>query len=561
MFSNHDPIRLSISPASFGLFAIASVVSVSLYKKDGTNTDPLLLLVIGLAITTTTGLLVFLLYNGIQSRLVALDTRTNNRVVIFLVALIGAFRGFFIFFALNLLELEEFGGLLTRIYTSTFTTLLWFTASIYLSSLHENLKIEFDLFVRKSFVTLATIDPTKLHKIPPAITAEIQEIELRIQETLNSTFQSLVSREVLISAAQQLRDCIETSIRPLSHRLWFQGGQNYPKISLPTLIKDGLRRQKFSITYANTFITLLTLPNLTATLGLARSVFAAFIIALVIWGYFTLQRKYVPLETRGLIAIKILNFSLPGTILSFVFLYLNKYVFLDDLGLYNFIYIPICFVLFLSASTIQLMRSDQIHFIKELHASLKARIPDQESAENGRSGREIAGFLHNSVQSELLALSYQLEELSNDPDSEQTKAVLEKLSSSLSAQISRNFENFNEKPYERLLVLETSWEGIASIQFTSDPSTLSNFLRAHDAVQVIEEAITNAVRSAGATHIEISWQQPNQTELRLSISDNGQFNFEGVAGLGTKWLDEIAFGRWSRDVVNGHTILAVSFSE
>lgn len=549
-----------MSPGSFGLFAIASVVSVSLYKKDGTKSDPLSLLVIGLAITAATGLLVFLFYYGIQSHLEPLDTRTNNRVVIFLVTLIGAFRGFFIYFGLKLIDLEQFADLLTRIYTSTFTTLLWFTASIYLFSLHENLKKEFDLFVRKSFITLATIDPSKLHKIPLAITSEIQEIELRIQETLNSTFQTLVSREILTTAAQQLRDCIETSIRPLSHRLWFQAGQSYPKISLGALIKDGLRRQRFSITYANTFIALLTLPNLTALLGLARSVFATFVIVLVIWGYFTLQRKYVPLGTSDLIAIKVLNFALPGAILSVVFFCLNKYVFLDDFGLYNFMYIPICFILFLSASTIHLMRSDQIHFINELYASLRARIPDQESAEIGRSGREIAGFLHNSVQSELMALSYQLEELSNDPDSEQTRSVLEKLSSSLSAQITRNFENFNEKPHERLLVLETSWKGIVSVEFASDLSTLSTFHRAHDAVQVIEEAITNAVRAAGATQIKISWQQPNQTELRLSISDNGQFNFEGTAGLGTKWLDEIAFGRWSRNVVDGQTILIVNFS-
>jgi signal transduction histidine kinase len=427
-------------------------------------------------------------------------------------------------------------------------------------SLHENFKKEFDQFVRSSFISLAKINPLSLRRIPPAISPEIQEIELEIQQTLNSTFQSIVSKEILIAAAQQLRDCIEISIRPLSHRLWFQAGKNYPKVSLRALVREGVKKQDISIFHVNFFITLITIPNLVTLVGLPRALLAALLLNFVIWAYFSLQKRFAVQRSSYLAALRILNLVLPGLIIGLIFFCINKYVFLDDLGVYNFVYNIICPFVFVAASTINLMRQDQVRFIKELHATFKGRITSQEGVDGEQSGKEVAGFLHNSVQSELLALSYQLEELANDPESEETKAALEKLASSLSSQITKNFENFNEKPHERLLALESAWKGIVDIEFTSDPTSLSSVFCSHDAVQVIEEAITNAVRAAGATRIVISWELANQGQLQLSISDNGEPNPQGNSGLGSQWLDEIAFGRWSRGLIDGQTTLLVRFS-
>jgi signal transduction histidine kinase len=559
MPNNHLPARLRLSSDSFALFAIASVISIPLIKPDGLN-DTFLLLGVGLAVTMATGLLFLLASQVTEGTLQKLDTKSNNQIILCVIAVIGAIRGWFIYFGLDLLGFEEFADLGTRIFNSTCTTLLWLSLSIYLFSLHENFKKEFDQFVRSSFIALAKLNPQSLRKIPPAISPEIQDIELKIQQTLNSTFHSIVSKEVLISAAKQLRDCIEVSIRPLSHRLWFQVGKKYPKISLSALIKEGIKNQNFSILHVNFFMALMTIPNLVTSLGLPRASLAALIINLVNWGYFSSQKRFNQHRSPHLTARKILSLVMPGLMIGTIFFVLNKYLFLDDFGVYNFIYIIICPFVFVTAATIQLMRQDQTRFIKELHTSLKSRIPSQEEIGSDQSRKVVAGFLHNSVQSELLALSYQLEELANDPESEQTKAALEKLASSLSSQITKNFEDFNEKPHERLLALEAAWKGIVDLEFTTDPSSLSGVFCAHDAVQVIEEAITNAVRAAGATRIVISWELLDQGQLQLSISDNGEPSAHGIGGLGSKWLDDIAFGRWRRGLIDGQTTLLVRFS-
>lgn len=481
--------------------------------------------------------------------------------MVLLIAVIGLIRGYFSYIGLKLLDFPEYAELSIRLLTSTSTTLLLLTLAIYLVSAHEEFKSEYDSFIRTSFDRLAQVEPAQLRKIPPALAPEIKAIEIQIQKSLSHAYHSVVTPEILLSAAQQLRDCIETSIRPLSHRLWLQGGKVYPRISLQGLLREGLNRQDFPISSAVLFLALLSSFNLSSAIGVPRAFLAIFITFLITSGYFLIQREYVPNISVKSKTVKILNLLAPGLALSGVFYLLNTYIFLDNLGVLNLFLLPISFTVFLLASTIRVARVDQNTFFSQLKLDVDSRVSGKENTQDQQSGKQVAAFLHNSVQSELLALSYQLEELSKDPDSYEAKVTLERLASSLSAQIGRNFENFNEKPIERLNALASAWSGIARIEFMSEQKSLGDFSRAHDVVQVIEEAITNAVRAAGATIIEISWKRTESLNLRIEVRDNGRVNHMGLAGLGTQWLDEIAYGRWSRETIEGRTTLIVNFSE
>lgn len=550
MENQKNTVRLNFSSKSFGLFAIASVTSLPLLNLKGDGQDFRLLLGLGLGVTTLTGLLILLIHLVIQATRQKLSNSLNNRVMVLLIAVIGLIRGYFSYIGLKLLDFPEYAELSIRLLTSTSTTLLLLTLAIYLVSSHEEFKSEYDSFIRTSFDRLAQVEPAQLRKIPPALAPEIKAIEIQIQKSLSHAYQSVVTPEILLSVAQQLRDCIETSIRPLSHRLWLQGGKVYPRISLQGLLREGLNRQDFPISSAVLFLALLISFNLSSVIGVPRAFLAIFITFLITSGYFLIQREYVPNIRVKSKTVKILNLLAPGLALSGVFYLLNTYIFLDNLGVLNLFLLPISFTVFLLASTIRVARVDQNTFFSQLKLDVDSRVSAQ-----------VAAFLHNSVQSELLALSYQLEELSKDPDSYEAKMTLERLASSLSAQIGRNFENFNEKPVERLNALASAWSGIARIEFMSEQKSLGDFNRAHDVVQVIEEAITNAVRAAGATIIEISWERTGSLNLRIEVRDNGRVDHMGLAGLGTQWLDEIAYGRWSRETIEGRTTLIVNFSE
>ena len=561
MENKKNTVRLNFSSKSFGLFAIASVTSLPLLNLTGDIQNFRLLLGLGLAVTALTGFLIFLFDLVTQSFRQKLSDSQNNKIMVLLIAVIGLIRGYFSYIGLGLLDFPEYAELPIRLVTSTSSTLLWLTLAIYLVSMHEAFKSEFDAFIRTSFTSLSKAEPTQLRKIPTALAPEIKAIELQIQKSLSHMYQSVVTPEILLSVSQQLRDCIETSIRPLSHRLWLQDGKVYPRISLGALVREGLNRQDFSIISAVAFLALLSSFNLSSLIGVPRASLAIFITFVITSGYFLIQRKYVPNMRMKSNTVKILNLSAPGLVLGGVFYLLNTLIFSDDLGFLNLILLPISFTVFLFASTIRIVKKDQTLFFSQLKLDIDSRVPEQVNNHDQQSGKEVAAFLHNSVQSELLALSYQLEELSKNPDSKEAKATLERLASSLTAQIGKNFEDFNEKPTERLSTLVLAWSGIALIEFTSDPGVLSGFNRAHDVVQVIEESITNAVRTANATIIQISWERTGSLNLRLEVKNNGHVDHFGATGLGTQWLDEIAYGRWSRETIDGQTTLVVNFSE
>ena len=560
MENKKNTVRLNFSSKSFGLFAIASVTSLPLLNLTGDIQNFRLLLGLGLAVTALTGFLIFLFDLVTQSFRQKLSDSQNNKIMVLLIAVIGLIRGYFSYIGLGLLDFPEYAELPIRLVTSTSSTLLWLTLAIYLVSMHEAFKSEFDAFIRTSFTSLSKAEPTQLRKIPTALAPEIKAIELQIQKSLSHMYQSVVTPEILLSVSQQLRDCIETSIRPLSHRLWLQDGKVYPRISLGALVREGLNRQDFSIISAVSFLALLSSFNLSSLIGFPRASLAIFITFVITSVYFLIQRKYVPNIRMKSITVKVLNLSAPGLVLSGVFYLLNTLIFSDDLGFLNLILLPISFTVFLLASTIRIVKEDQSHFFSQLKLDIDSRVPEQANNQDQQSGKEVAAFLHNSVQSELLALSYQLEELSKNPDSKEAKATLERLASSLTAQIGKNFEDFNEKPTERLSTLVSAWSGIALIEFTSDPDVLSGFKRAHDVVQVIEESITNAVRTANATVIRISWERTGSLNLRVEVKNNGHVDHIGATGLGTQWLDEIAYGRWSRETIDGQTTLVVNFS-
>lgn len=561
MQNKENTVRLNFSSKSFGLFTIASVTSLPLLNLRGDGQDFQLLLGLGLAVTALTGFLIFLINLVTQTFRQNLSDSQNNKVMVLLIAVIGLIRGYFSYIGLGLLDFPEYAELPIRLATSTSSTLLWLTLAIYLVSMHEKFKNDFDSFIRTSFNTLSKVEPAQLRKIPAALAPEIKAIEVQIQKSLSHMYQSVVTPEILLSVSQQLRDCIETSIRPLSHRLWLQDGKVYPRVSLRALLREGLSRQDFSIYSAVSFLALLSSFNLSSSIGVPRASLAILITFAITSGYFLIQRKYVPNISMASKTIKILNLSAPGLALSGVFYLLNTYIFLDDFGFLNLFLLPISFTVFLLASTIRVVREDQSRFFSQLKLDIDSRIAEQVNNQDQQSGKEVAAFLHNSVQSELLALSYQLEELSKNPDSNEAKVTLERLASSLTAQIGKNFENFNEKPTERLSTLVSAWSGIALVEYASDLDVLLGFSRAHDVVQVIEESITNAVRTANATVIRISWERTGSLNLRVEVKDNGHVDHIGASGLGTQWLDEIAYGRWSRETIDGQTTLVVNFSE
>jgi signal transduction histidine kinase len=170
----------------------------------------------------------------------------------------------------------------------------------------------------------------------------------------------------------------------------------------------------------------------------------------------------------------------------------------------------------------------------------------QSSLKEKYLNKNAASYLHNLLQSELLAITKQIEISSDDLDSVNSLKDLEILLDRLNRPIKDDFQKFLNNPIERLNRLQNAWKGIADVNITIPAQALEDQNRNILLVQIVEEAIANAVRHAGATQVNVMAELQEDTRVRFSIINNGVSSKEESVGLGSAWLDHHAPNSWTR---------------
>jgi glucose-6-phosphate-specific signal transduction histidine kinase len=235
----------------------------------------------------------------------------------------------------------------------------------------------------------------------------------------------------------------------------------------------------------------------------------------------------------------------PGLLLSLTFYISNKFIFGRDFGSLNLIYVLIFIMVALPASSFQLVNRDRERLISLIQAELTASGWRADLQEKYLT-QNAAAYLHNLLQSELLAITKQIETSSDDLESVNSRKDLEKLLDRLNRPIKDDFQKFLNNPIERLNRLQSAWKGIAEVNITIPTQALEDQNRNILLVQIVEEAIANAVRHAGATQVNVMAELQVDTRVRFSIINNGVSSKEKSVGLGSAWLDHHAPNSWTR---------------
>ena len=470
----------------------------------------------------------------------------------------GVFRGYLLYFSTELGGFEQPTSLVARLISSTATTLFWLTL---FSVIVEDSRVFKDRYVsilRSSILRLAQSNPMiESTQLSTEIKGEISEIQVMLSKTLDLATQSAMNHQTMLLAAEQVRKTVEENIRPLSHRLWLRSASSLPSIRIWSAIVAGLRNLNVPPIGPAALLALTSVFNLTSTFGWHRGFYGAFWIFIIFHLFFKYALKYLHEHFQPSLFANILFMLIPGFILSEIFYLSNRFVFDDNSGLLNFIYIVIFFIVAAGSSTYKLTQSDRNLLIVMLEKNLlpsKGLVANEESI----AAENMASFLHNSLQSELLALSYQIEESAKDPNSENARALLERLGSRINRSINDDFERFVEKPLDRLSRIQSAWKGIASIDIKIPEDLLLDPNRNFLIVQIIEEAITNAVRFSKSTHISVGGEKSVSGQIMITIHNDGLADYPGPSGLGTEWLDRFAAGNWSRTYAPTGTTLEIT---
>jgi hypothetical protein len=171
--------------------------------------------------------------------------------------------------------------------------------------------------------------------------------------------------------------------------------------------------------------------------------------------------------------------------------------------------------------------------------------------------RQLASFLHNSLQSEILAVAGQLEDAANSNDRIKSSEILQKVNSLINRSFIDDFHKFSESPLERLNTICNSWKGILDIRVEIPEELLQSQERNLVLVQTIEEFAANSFRHSKATEIVVSGEA-NEFGLHLTLASNGGRKISKKRGLGSEWLDQIGRSSWNLRTTENGTLLEIT---
>ena len=337
--------------------------------------------------------------------------------------------------------------------------------------------------------------------------------------------------EDLARTARHLHRVIDERLRPLSHRLWF--GVSSPHLWQQTVLR--ILRQPVPVAPVCILLAVFLFWNSflrhDAAIAVGSTVSAIGSLAVVLsigqhWARRSSLDPAVGCPLTVLIAVAVSAGALYATGLS------DGAVNADDLSGWLGVSATNLLVLVLSMIITSDSRA-RAESLRELTDAVDDLQPRRQAA---------ASFLHNSVNSTWRALAMQLDLASRDGDVDQARWVLEQMRVESTR---RSFEDHERTSLQRLADTPARWEGLAHITVDVDgevPAALSSPIS-----ELVDEAITNAVRHGRARHVE-AFIAVTEQFVEVVVIDDGSADpapAGGTRGLGSAWLD--THTEWSRE--------------
>jgi hypothetical protein len=215
----------------------------------------------------------------------------------------------------------------------------------------------------------------------------------------------------------------------------------------------------------------------------------------------------------------------------------------------------ILYVLFGLGYALARSASNELHNtmaqLVEADAELTWRVSRLRLLQWAQSSR-FARALHGPVQAIIAQSAVRLKE-----SPEQREHILESLRNAL-VNVLEGRESLHDRSWnESVALMHTMWQGVCEVHVQSTDvcvrSLDADVACREMAVEIMSEAISNAVRHGQATRV-VARMECDGTRATLTVTDNGRGEEVGSPGLGTRMLDACTL-RWERDPAPGATTL------
>jgi signal transduction histidine kinase len=165
--------------------------------------------------------------------------------------------------------------------------------------------------------------------------------------------------------------------------------------------------------------------------------------------------------------------------------------------------------------------------------------------EEERLSRELAKYLHGTIQSRLMASAMALEKAGRKGDKRALEKELAQAYESLRVPSASYFAAPEESLKAEVAKVVAKWNDLMKIKTKIDKSVGELApAKSQEMGNAINEAISNSFRHGQATEVQILISK-NKEKIKIEVIDNGSGPQKGNGGLGTEWFNAISGSDWN----------------
>ena len=344
--------------------------------------------------------------------------------------------------------------------------------------------------------------------------------------------------------ADTLRSAAEETIRPLSHAMW---NVRRKEMQLTTFefLKFAIQNIKFRPVVVLPLYIVTTLMALQDGSSIWKPSYVMLLKAMMVWvlleiGQIFLElfkQKFKHVLTLVLIAVGGIYFVLTELIYETTSYQTTFW----DLG--ESVWLIILVLVTGIADSALRTQIFQITTLKGLIA--KKRI---ELIANGREldrmGREMARYLHGTIQSKLMAAAMAVEIAGRKNDKKQLDIEINKALQTLQMPTQEYLDARISDLNDGLDELAQKWDGIIKIDFKKIVTEVFSQSETITILDIANEGILNAYRHGAATSAQLHLKRLKNNMIKLEISDNGIGVQAIKPGLGSQYFNSLT-SNWS----------------